>query len=98
MIGVVAPSASRYFGRNFFHSSSPNPRRKTAPDAIVTLCSRARYLVTRTRQSESCSNGTTSFIGLVYDPVARTLICAGSYCGHYFLDRRPFRVVLRLGF
>src|SRR6266850_5188688 len=40
--GVLAPRASRYFGRNFFHSSSPKPRRNTAPDAMVTFRSRLR--------------------------------------------------------
>src|SRR6266851_5055829 len=40
--GVLAPRASRYFGRNFFHSSSPKPSRKTALDAAVTLRSRLK--------------------------------------------------------
>src|SRR5258708_31332227 len=40
--GVLAPRASRYLGRNFFHSSSPKPRRKTALDAAVTLRSRLK--------------------------------------------------------
>src|SRR5882672_6069624 len=40
--GVLAPRASRYLGRNFFHNSSPNPSRNTAPDATATLRSRLR--------------------------------------------------------
>src|SRR5437660_517075 len=46
-IGALAPSASRYFGKNFFHSSSPSPRRKTAAEAIATLRSRLKKSATR---------------------------------------------------
>src|SRR6266568_2257586 len=34
---TVAPSDSRYLGRNFFQSSSPSPVRNTAPEAAATL-------------------------------------------------------------
>src|SRR5882724_8713063 len=34
---TLAPSDSRYFGRNFFQSSSPSPTRNTAPEAAATL-------------------------------------------------------------
>src|SRR6266852_3546436 len=34
---TVAPSDSRYLGRNFFQSSSPSPTRNTAPEAAATL-------------------------------------------------------------
>src|SRR6266852_5212213 len=34
---TLAPSDSRYFGRNFLHSSSPSPTRNTAPEAAATL-------------------------------------------------------------
>src|SRR5438309_1654757 len=46
-MGTLAPSASRYFGRNFFHNSSPNPNRKTAPEAMVTFRSRLRNFWSR---------------------------------------------------
>src|SRR5216683_6909969 len=34
---TVAPSDSRYLGRNFFQSSSPSPTRNTDPEAAATL-------------------------------------------------------------
>src|SRR5260370_1973899 len=34
---TLAPRDSRYFGRNFFQSSSPSPTRNTAPEAAATL-------------------------------------------------------------
>src|SRR6266571_5112796 len=34
---TVAPSDSRYLGRNFFQSSSPSPARNTAPEAAATF-------------------------------------------------------------
>src|SRR6266446_5702623 len=34
---TLAPNDSRYFGRNFFQSSSPRPTRNTAPEAATTL-------------------------------------------------------------
>src|SRR6266852_445935 len=36
-IAALAPSDSRYFGRNFFHSSSPSPTKNTAPEAAATF-------------------------------------------------------------
>src|SRR5260370_10797496 len=52
---MLAPSASRYFGRNSFQSSSPKPSRKTAPEASVTLRSRLRNSERRaTRLPERC--------------------------------------------
>src|SRR5712664_2459603 len=44
---TLAPSDSRYFGRNFFQSSSPNPSKNTAPDAAVTFRSRPRNSASR---------------------------------------------------
>src|SRR5712692_2973072 len=44
---TLAPSDSRYFGRNFFHSSSPSPTRNTAPEAAATLRSIPRESVMR---------------------------------------------------
>src|SRR5262245_25575989 len=38
-----APSDCMYLGRNFFHSSSPSPSKKTALEAAVTLRSIPRY-------------------------------------------------------
>src|SRR5713226_5453659 len=44
---TLAPRDSRYFGRNFFHSSSPSPTRNTAPEAAATLRSIPRESVMR---------------------------------------------------
>src|SRR5216683_2996991 len=44
---TLAPSDSRYFGRNFFQSSSPSPTRNTAPEAAATLRSIPRESVMR---------------------------------------------------
>src|SRR5467141_5138714 len=44
---TLAPSDSRYFGRNFFQSSSPSPTRNTAPEAAATLRSIPRDSVIR---------------------------------------------------
>ena len=44
---ALAPSNSRYFGRNLFQSSSPRPTKNTAPEAAVTLRSTPRKFVNR---------------------------------------------------
>src|SRR5260370_1247443 len=44
---TLAPRDSRYFGRNFFQSSSPTPTRTTAPEAAATLRSIPKESVMR---------------------------------------------------
>src|SRR5882757_415552 len=44
---TLAPRDSRYFGRNFFQSSSPSPTRNTAPEAAATLRSIPKECVVR---------------------------------------------------
>src|SRR6266478_1685742 len=44
---TLAPRDSRYFGRNFFQSSSPSPTRNTAPEAAATLRSIPKESVMR---------------------------------------------------
>src|SRR5882762_6998363 len=67
---TLAPSDSRYFGRNFFQSSSPSPTRNTAPEAAATLRSIPRDSVIRSSMQSptlldpSCGSSAESQTGL----------------------------------
>src|SRR5713226_449127 len=65
---TLAPRDSRYFGRNFFQSSSPRPTRNTAPEATATL---------RSIPSESVRRSSMPAPGLLF-PVSPGSICAPS--------------------
>src|SRR2546428_10503332 len=87
---TLAPRDSRYFGRNFFHSSSPSPTRNTAPEAAATLRSIPKKSVMRSAMLASGFLFLAS-VRPVYVPSTKSPVWLPAL--HHFLAVRIQRIV-----
>src|SRR2546427_10912959 len=87
---TLAPRDSRYFGRNFFHSTSPSPTRNTAPEAAATLRSIPKKSVMRSAMLASGFLFLAS-VRSVYVPSTKSPVWLPAL--HHFLAVRIQRIV-----